>query len=123
VSLDAARRDAVDADAVGCPLNGEAPGKLVHGTLGHGVDRYRREPDESRDGGHVHNAAAATEEERVRELREVEARLEVGRHDPPVVLAADLSCCLEQRLPRIVHLHVHTNHGVPFLELSRSRNY
>jgi len=111
VSLDAARCDAVDADAVAGPLGGEAPSELVHGALGHGVDGERRHPDGSGDGGDVdHAAATATgEEERVRQLAEVEARFEVGRHDPRVVVAAALHGGLEQRLSRVVHLHVHAS--------------
>jgi hypothetical protein len=107
VGSDAPRRDAVDADAVAGPLGGEAARELVQGALGHGVDGERREPDEASDGGDVHDAAAPAAageaEERVRELAEVEARLQVGRHDPGVVLAGALGRPLEQGLPRVVH--------------------
>jgi hypothetical protein len=59
----------------------------------------------------VHDAPAAGEggvaEQRVRELAEVEAGLQVGRHDPRVLLPGALHRRLEDHLRRVIHLYVH----------------
>ena len=57
-------------------------------TFGDAVERFLWEGQEACDGGYVDDASPAGDggipEERVRELAEVEARLQVGRHDPRV---------------------------------------
>lgn len=85
---------------------------LLTSTFGHAVKHDPWNAKQARDGGDVHDAPASgagggSAEERVRELAEVEARLQVGRHDPRVVLRRVLRRRLDHHLRRVVHLHVH----------------
>ena len=80
-------------------------------TFGRGVERFPWEGDEAGDGGDVDDASAAGEggvaEQWVRELVEVEARLQVARHHPRVVLRRALRRRLEEEQPRVVHLRTY----------------
>ena len=78
-------------------------------TFGDAVERFLWEGQEACDGGYVDDASPAGDggvpEERVRELAEVEARLQVGRHDPRVVLRRVLPRRLDDQQRRVVHLY------------------
>ena len=77
-------------------------------TFGHAVEHDPWIALKASDGGDVHDASPAGDggvpEERVRELAEVEARLQVGRHEPGVVLRRALHRRLDHHLRRVVHL-------------------
>jgi len=85
-------------------------------TFGHAVEHGPCKAQVASDGGDVHDASradgdAGVPEERVRELAEVEARLQVGSHDAGVVLRRALHRRLDHRLRRVVHLSSPSMHA------------
>ena len=58
-SADERRRDGVDVDAVGRPLDGQTLGQVGDGRLGHAVDRLRRQRHEARLRAEVDDPPAA----------------------------------------------------------------
>ena len=80
----------------------------TYNTFSSRVNRHVRDAEAARNGGDVDDASAAGDggfpEERVRELADVEARLQVGGHDPRVVLCRALRRRPEHHLRRVVHL-------------------
>jgi hypothetical protein len=78
-------------------------------TFGDAVHNFLREAKDAGDGGDVDDARPSgdggVEEQRVRELGDVQARLQVGRHDPRVVLRRPLRRRLEQQQRSVVDLY------------------
>lgn len=105
--FDGSRRDAVGADVVARPLAGEASGELVDRSFAGAVHGQAVDGYECADGGDEDDAAVARRLEKgVRELAQVEGRLQVGAHHELVVLRRLLHRRLHHRGSGITNLNL-----------------
>lgn len=66
------------------------------------------EREDRSDGRYINDTASSgVLEERVEQLAQVEARLEVGRHQPRRLLRRQVRRRLQVRRPSVVHLHTY----------------